>query len=136
MTLASEWHSVVRIVWITGGIVAINNPGPEVQIGAGVNGRMLGALRIPTYSSLFSVLRQQGFPIIGATFIDGPEEAQGLHPSQFRAMSDNEGWLVWDIHQKWREIAHASGRCDEMQLMDIASRISAILTYSEMRLHD
>ena len=65
-----------------------------------------------------------------------PEEAQGLRPSEFRAMSDNNGWLVWDIHQQWREIAHASGRCDEMLLMDVASRIAAGLTYSEMRLHD
>ena len=70
MTLESEWHPVVRVVWITGGIVAINNPGPEVQIGAGVSGRVLGTLRIPTYSSLFPVLRRQGFQIIGATFID------------------------------------------------------------------
>ena len=136
MTLGSEWHAVVRIVWITGGVVAINNPGPEVQIGAGVNGRMLGTLRIPTYSGLFSVLRRQGFPIIGATFIDGPEEAQGLRLSEFRAMNGNKGWLVEDIHQQWREIAYASGQCNEMLLMDIASRIAGGLTYSEMRLHD
>lgn len=136
MTLATEWHHVVRVVWITGGIVAINNPGPEVQIGAGLGGRMLGTLRIPTYSSFFSVLRQHGFPILGATFIDGSDEAQGLRPPQFRAMSHSNGWLVWDIQQQWREIAHASSQCDKMALMDVASRSATGLLYSEIRLHD
>lgn len=136
MTLESEWPRIVRIVWITGGVVAINNPGPEVQIGAGVGGRLLGTFNLPTYPSLFAVLRQQSFPIVGATFIEDYEEAQGLRSPQFRALSDKNGWHAWNINQQWRDIAHASSKQDEMLLMDVASRIAAGLNYSEMRLLD
>lgn len=136
MTLESEWHPIVRIVWITGGIVAINNPGPEVQIGAGVEGPTLGTFNIPTYRSLFAVLRQLGFQIMGATFIDGPKEAKKIRFPEFRAISDKNGWFVWNIHQQWREIAHASSEQDEMLLMDVASRIAIGLNYSQMRLLD
>ena len=136
MTAETEWHNVVRIVWVSGGVVAVNNPGPEVQIGAGLGGRMLSSFRIPTYASLFAILRQQGFPIVGVTFVDGTEEAIGLRPPQFRAQSDKECWLAWDMHQQWRQIAHASSQRDNMPLMDVASRIASGLAYSEMRLHD
>lgn len=136
MTSETEWHHVVRIVWTAGGVVAVNNPGPEVQICAGLGGRLLGTLRIPTYPSLFAALREQKFSIVGTTFVDGPEEALGLRPPQFRAQSDSKDWLVSEVRQQWRQIAHASGKCDKMPLMDVAARIASGLAYSEMRLHD
>lgn len=82
------------------------------------------------------MLSQQGFPIVGATFIESVAEVQGLRPPQFRMLSVGKGWLAWDIHQQWREIAHASGKHDNMPLMDVASRIASGMAYSEMRLHD
>mgnify|MGYP000271133397 CR=1 FL=1 len=136
MTAHSEWHHVTRIVWMSGGVVAVNNPGPEVQIGAGLGGRLIGSRRIPSYPNLFTMLSQQGFPIVGATFIESVAEVQGLRPPQFRMLSVGKGWLAWDIHQQWREIAHASGKHDNMPLMDVASRIASGMAYSDMRLHD
>lgn len=131
-----QWYDLVRIVWISGGVVAVNNPGPTVQISAGLQGRLLGSLNIPSYPNLLPVIRQQGFQVVGATFIDGPEEAQGLRPPQFRAFSESKGWLISDQHQSWRQIAHASGKSDNMLLMDVASRIASGLAYCEMRLLD
>lgn len=137
MAIETEWHHVTRIAWITGGVVAVSPPGPVVHIFAGLGGPPLGALRIPAYPSLFAVLRQQGFLILGAVFVIDSEEALGLRPPQFRAICCGDGsWLASDVHQKWRQIAHASGKCDNMPLMDIAARIASGLQYSEMRLYD
>ncbi len=136
MTNDTQWLNVVRIVWMSGGVVAVSNPGPEVQIAGGLDGPILGSLRIPAYRSLFAMLQQQGLSIVGTTFVEAQEEALGLRRPQFRALSDNRGWLAWDSHQQWRQIAHASSQRDNMPLMDVASRIASGLAYSEMRLHD
>jgi hypothetical protein len=69
MNSNSEWPSVVRVVWIAGGIVALNESGDDVQINVGMGGRSLCTLRISTFASLFEVLRQKGFPILGTTFL-------------------------------------------------------------------
>jgi len=97
---------------------------------------MLVTLRIPTYASLLTAIRELDVSIIGATFIEGTEEALGLRRPQFRAFNTDEGWLVENMHQKWRQIAHASSQRDEMQLMDVAARVASGLSYSEMRLQD
>jgi hypothetical protein len=136
MNSNSEWPSVTRVVWIAGGIVAFNEPGNDVQIYVGMGGRNLCTLHIRTYASLFEVLREKGFPILGATFLMHPEEFQGLRPPEFRAMSPSKGWLVWELTQKWRQIAFAAGKDGRMPLMDVASRIASGLRYSQMRLHD
>ncbi len=107
-----------------------------MQIGAGLGGKIISSLRIPTYASLIAILRQQGYSIVGVTFIESKDEADGLRPSQFRALSDSQEWLAWDMHQQWSQIAHASGKRDNMPMMDVASRISSGLSYSEMRLYD
>lgn len=116
--------------------MAVNNPGPEVHITAGLGGPMLVTLRIPTYASLFTAIRELGVSTIGATFIEGTKEALGLRRPQFRAFNTGDGWLVENMHQQWRQIAHASSQCDEMQLMDVAARVASGLSYSEMRLQD
>jgi hypothetical protein len=131
-----EWPSVLRVVWIAGGIVALNEPGDDVQINVGMGGRGLCTLRISTFASLFEVLRQKGFPVLGATFLMHPDEFQGLRPPEFRAMSPSKGWLVWDLTQKWRQIAFSAGKGGRMPLMDVASRIASGFRYSQMRLHD
>jgi hypothetical protein len=136
MNSKSEWPSVIRFVWMAGGVVALNETGENVQINAGMGGRSLCTLRISTFASLFEVLRQKGFSILGATFLRHPEELQGLRPPEFRAMSPSKGWLVWDLTQKWRQIAFAAGKGDRMPLMDVASRIASGFRYSQMRLHD
>ncbi len=132
----SEWHNVLRIVWISGGIVALNEPGPDIHINLGMAGRSFTTLRINIFTELFKTLQEKGFPILGATFVTSPEEIQGLRPLDFRAMSSTKGWLLWDVTQQWRQIVFAAGDDSFMPLMDVASRIASCLRYSEMRLHD
>jgi len=114
----------------------VSEPGPRVHINVGVNGREILGVSLSAYSNLFIVLREQGFPIMGATFVIDPEELGGLRPPEFRAAGPAGGWLVWDVWQKWRQIAVGAGKSDKMSLMDVASRIASGLTYSQMRVRD
>ncbi len=136
MTSDSKWHEVVRLVWIAGGVVAVNEPGPIVQIRAGMAGHSICRLHIETYASLFEVLRQKGFPLLGATFVLDQAELQGLRAPEFRVVGPSRGWPVWEITQKWRQIAFAAGKSGHMLLMDVASRVASGFRYSQMRLHD
>ena len=130
------WHNVLRLVWMSGGVVAVSEAGPKVQINAGLNGPKILELCLGSYASLFKVLQEQGFPIIGTTFVIDPEELEGLRPPDFRAAGPTAGWLVWDVKQEWRQIAFAAGKSDKISLMDVASRIASGLTYSQMRVYD
>lgn len=129
-------QGVFRLVWLTGGVVAINEPGPDVQVTAGVSGHGICGFRLGSYAALFGALRNEGFSIIGCTFVIAPEEQQGLRPPEFRAAGSEPGWLVWDVKQQWRQIAFAAGKADNMVLLDVASRIASNLTYSQMRVYD
>lgn len=133
MTLKNnDWPQVCRIVWLGGGIVAINKPGVSVQIQAGINGETLYDFQLSSYPSLFHILEQLGFTVIGATFIQDSDEMTGVRPPMYRAWAGS--YLVSDLHQQWRQIAHAAGSDNKMVLMDISSRIASELMYCEMRL--
>ena len=136
MDAKSGWLTVLRLVWIAGGVVAVNEPGPDVQITAGMAGRSLSRLSINTYGDLFAALMARGFPTLGAIFVVSPDKLQGLQRPDFRAISPTKQWLVWDVQQRWRQIAFAAGKSNHMPLMDVASSIASGLRYSQMRLHD
>src|ERR1700733_1935877 len=123
--IGAGWPNAGRIVWLAGGLTACNNPGPNVEICAGSNGRSLHKITIMEYGSLYEVLNKLGFSIIVTTFIEHQEELERLRPAQFRAAGSEGGWLLWDVREKWRQIAFAASRRNEMALMDISSRIAS-----------
>jgi hypothetical protein len=137
MSLKQEWPIALRLVWLTGGLVAVNEPGePDVLIKSNVMGCTFVTFGINTYPSLFSVLKSLGFLIIGTTFVTDGKQLEGFRAPEFRAAGAIGGWPVSDARQQWRQIVFASSRNQELRLMDAASRISAGLRYSEMRLCD
>ena len=137
MSPKQEWPIALRLVWLSGGLVAVNEPGERnVLIKSNVMGRTFAVFEINTYPSLFSALKSLGFLIIGTTFVTDGKQLEGLRAPEFRAAGAIEGCPVWDARQQWRQIVFASGRNQEVRLMDVASRISAGLQYSEMRLCD
>ena len=131
-----EWPSALRLVWLTGGLVAVSEPQErEVRIMTYVNGRTIVAFRLKTYGALFGALRSLGFPIIGSTFVTDTAQIEGHRAQEFRANGAG-GWPVWNALQSWGQIASAAARKDEMRLMDVAARIATGLEYSELRLYD
>jgi hypothetical protein len=123
-------------VWLAGGLTAYNNPGPEVEVCAGSNGRAFHKFAIEEYGALYDVLKRQGFSIIGATFVEHQEELVGVRPAQFRMAGSDRGWPLWDVRERWRQIAFAASRRNEMALMDISSRIASGLEYCQSRIYD
>ncbi len=137
MNSIQEWPPVLRLVWLTGGVVAVNEPAQaEVCIKSNVAGRTFATLTIKTYAEIFSALRSLGFRIVGTTFVTNAQQLEGLQAPEFRAAGLSGGWPVWDVTQQWKQIAFASSRQGQSRLMDVAVRISAALRYNEMRLHD
>src|ERR1019366_7334850 len=104
MDAKSGWLTVLRLVWIAGGVVAVNEPGPDVQITAGMAGRSLSRLSINTYGDLFAALMARGFPTLGAIFVVSPDKLQGLQRPDFRAISPTKQCLPWEVQQRWGQI--------------------------------
>jgi hypothetical protein len=130
MNSDSSWYAVLRLVWLTGGVVAINEPGAKVEIKAGINGKLIETFQITNYGSLFAALRGKGLTILGVSFV-----IDGRELPDFRVANPQRSWLIWDLKQQWREIASAASTSD-MHVMSIASRIASRLQYSQMRLED
>lgn len=132
-----SWPIALRFVWLTGGVVAVNEPQSAlVKLNTNVVGRTLASFQIPSYGAIFPALITQGLKIIGATFVAGKDQLEGFRAPEFRAAGLNGHWPVWNARQAWRQIASAAAKKNEMRLMDIASRIAAGLQFSEMRLYD
>jgi hypothetical protein len=137
MNTKTDWPAALRMVWVTGGLVAINEPESNVvSIQTSVNGRKIAQFNIPAYPAIFSGLTKRGFKIIGTTFVTGPDQFEGTRAAEFRMAGLNSGWALWDAFQAWRNIVSAAAKVNNMQLLDISSRISTGLQFSEMRLYD
>jgi hypothetical protein len=131
-----KWPNAGRVVWLTGGIVAYNNPGTEVEICVGSNGPAVRKWRINSYGSLFEMLKKQGFSIIGTTFVVQQDELNGLRPAEFRLAGCRNGWPLSNLRQQWREVAFAASKQEQMSLMDVSSRLAFGLEYSQLHLYD
>jgi hypothetical protein len=112
------------------------NRGPTFKLGPELTGTLLIRSELDTYENLFGMLQEKGYPILGATFVIDPKELQGFRRPEFRVMTTERAWLVWDVIQKWRQIVFAAGDCAKMPLVSSASRIASGLRYAQMRLDD
>ena len=83
MNADSSWHAVLRLVWLTGGVVAVNEPGAKVQIKAGINGKLIETFEIVGYANLFAALRAKGLTILGVTFVIDRRELELLWRPEF-----------------------------------------------------
>jgi hypothetical protein len=134
----SKWPVAGRYVWLSGGLVARNAPNDAtVELCIGARGPITRQFGISNYGFLFEALRRMRLKIIGVSFVQHIEQAEGLRPAEFRAAGPANGWLLAETRQKWRQITIAAGREQRfLQLMDVSSRIASGLLYSELRLLD
>ncbi|MBB3181004.1 hypothetical protein FHW64_005443 [Variovorax sp. Sphag1AA] len=132
---SSPWHQVTRIAWLSGGLVAVSQPGPLVKIFAGVgNHVLLAQFNLRAYPELVGALRHFGYTVLGMTFITSTDEASGLASPQFFAQSFEGVWRAKDAQQNWRRIAFHAGHKDMMLLSDVAARIASGLSSGQTRL--
>jgi hypothetical protein len=137
MNSSHEWPVSLRLVWLAGGLVAVNEPqSQDVEIKSSVIGQTLVAFKVNTYPSLFGAIKALGFRIVGTTFITDEKQFEGLRPPEFRAAGLQGGWDTNASWHSWRQIAFSANTQSDLLLLDVASRIAAGLKYSEMRLCD
>ena len=136
MVNEEPWQKVVRVVWLTGGAVAVNELGRNVEIRLGVDGPAIYCFLIPSYGALFGELAVRGFETFGCTFIQDEMEVLGLRPPDFRAAGLFRGWHLWETHQSWRQIAFHAHKAQSEELADVASRVACGMQQTELRLLD
>lgn len=137
MDTKKEWPAAIRMVWLTGGLVALNESQSNlVLVQTGANGRQIATVNIPTYPALFAALISRGFKIIGTTFVTNRDQLEGTQAIEFRVAALNGGWRLRDTFHAWRNVVSAAAKANDMKLLDISSRIAAGLQFSEMRLYD
>lgn len=125
--------AVARLCHLRGGLSALNNPGIKTQLCAGVEGPVLAEFNLPSFSKLFAILASLGTPVIGCEFFLDQDEIQGLRPPSFRVFYPDRGWLAYDAWGKWREVAAAALKSDQMDVADCAARIAFELEAAEYR---
>lgn len=137
MDTKKDWPMALRLVWLDGGLVAVNAPDSNVvSIQTSVNGRHLAEFTILKYGAIFAALKSLGLKIVGVTFVTDPAQIEGTRAQEFRMAGLGTAWPLWDTFQAWRNIVSAAAKANDMRLLDVSSRIAAGLEFSEMRLYD
>lgn len=138
MESSSTWPLAGRVIWLSGGLVAYSEAGEsKVELCTGSKGPTVKEFQIPAYGAIYSLLKKLGLEIIGVSFIVNRDELDNLQPAEFRVAGKmTAGWPVSASRESWRQIAWGANKRDDMQLMDIASRIASTLEASELRMLD
>ena len=134
MANTSEWPNVARIAWLSGGLVAVNNPGTAVSVAAGMGGLVIEKLQLLMYHELLPALTEQGLRVLGVSFVETSDEASGITPAQFFALFPDGTWQARSLRQKWREISFHAGQRDSMRLADTAARLASGIASGQTRL--
>jgi len=79
-----SWPTVFRVVWLSGGLTAANEPGPDVEIQVGLGGPTLQKLQIASFPSLYAALRDVKLTVVGVSFLTHVDEGRGLRKPEFR----------------------------------------------------
>jgi len=112
----------------------LDNTGSKTVLSAGLGGPVLTEFNNPAFGQLFTTLTQLGVLVVGCEFYQDVEEMQGLRPAEFRVFMTGRGWLAHDTWDKWRQVATASMRADQMDVADGAARIAFEMQAVEHRL--
>lgn len=133
MSRESSIPPVIRICHLAGGLSALNNPGPRVQLSAGIDSPILAEFEVALFPQLFGILSGGGVVVVGCEFITDIDQIHGLRPPDFRIFDTTSGWMTNSARQRWSQIASESLSVDRMELANCAARISFELDAVEHR---
>lgn len=120
-----EWPAA-RLIHLSGGCRAINNPGPTVDLHpAALNGKN-ARIDLKEYGAIYADLESLGLPIVGVDFYSHVMEVEGRVPPNWRPYhkSPISVWSCQETGQKWRRISLGAHQRKNGRLWDLASRIS------------
>jgi len=113
-----EWPNLVRIVHLSGGIRAVNNPGPTVSIVPSLNDSEI-IFEIPSYKSLIAYLKKQILSPLGIDYYQIPEEISGLYPPYWRSASKAHKSI-----DTWRQLFNSRHNEKDYEFAEISSKIA------------
>ncbi len=126
----NKWPNLVRIVHLSGGIRAVNNPGPIVSIIPSLNDSNI-TFEIPSYQSLIAGLKKQILSPLGIDFYRMPEEIDGLYPPYWRSVSTAHNAI-----DTWRQLFNSGHDEKDYEFAEISSKIAFQLKAIEYRLRE
>jgi hypothetical protein len=135
----SDWPPVARNLHLLGGLRAINNPGPIVEIVPTTPGGKGVGYKFANHGDLIAVVRDRGLKVIGCDFYTDPDQVQELRELDWRPLMPqmtNFQWPATDVRDMWRHIGHEAARRDSMSVFEKARHISMQLDLCVWRLRD
>lgn len=118
-----SWPNSARLVHLHGGLFASNPPkSNKVTIWPNSTSDEICQIEIPTYTRLFSALKELGLEPIGTEFITHEHQATGAMPMEWRTNSNQEKmWANWDASTLWSQLAtsafhHKNGFCHNLSV--------------------
>lgn len=131
-----QWYNDTRIVHLVGGLRAINKTGSEVIITTGSNGPVAPLFSINRYHALRWALISLGYKIVGIDYYETSEQAHGYYPPTwypFHAdQADKDSSR--NAEKKWSGLANAAFKAENIELIDICSRINFEVRACNLRL--
>jgi hypothetical protein len=121
-----EWHNVVRVAHLHGGIRAVSDPGPLVRLRPkAADGKEI-TFRLPTYPALHSALIHLNLNPLGVDFFESEEEIKGYRAQTWRPYHNDLPlrYITHEAEDVWRCLAHAGYQSGDLGFMDISSRVA------------
>ncbi len=127
----NEWPNIIRIVHLSGGIRAINNPGSIVSVTPTLKDSDI-SFEIPSYNSLVATLKKKILSCpFGIDFYRIPEEIGGLYPPYWRSVT-----LTHRAIDTWRQLFNSGHSEKDYEFAEISSKIAFQLKAIEYRLRE
>lgn len=119
-----QWHNVLRIVHLPGGLRATNPPGPMFEISP-VTSKGKLTFQLPKYPELQTTLKNIGLKTLGVEFYQDKSQVEGHFPPTWRPfhMRDKEGWPVTEAELIWSELGHAGFDRGDYEFFDLSQRV-------------
>jgi len=131
----SQWYNVNRMVHLMGGLRAINEAGSKVTIPIGGN-NFAPPLFIAQYHALHRDLISLGLKIVGVDYYESSQQLRGYHPPTWYPFHENQPDKNCSINAEhtWNGLAYAAYKAENIELMDICSRITFEIKACNLRL--
>lgn len=132
-----QWHNVLRIVHLPGGLRATNPPGPMFEISP-VTSKGKLTFQLPKYPELQTTLKNIGLKTLGIEFYQDKSQVEGHFPPTWRPfhMRDKEGWPVTEAELIWSELGHAGFDRGDYEFFDLSQRVKFEIQGCSWRLFD
>lgn len=131
---SNQWYDVHRTAHLLGGLRAINRTGSDVTIPIKIEKAI--SFSIPQYHALSPILDSAGLRVIGIDYYETNEQIQGYYPPTWKAFNSKEENDHASLHagETWYQIANAAFDENNIELMDVCSRISFEIKACNQRL--